>query len=254
MHHPHHFHHHSMSGDIAQGGNCLSGFSPVWTTLCSLKWPVPDFYTWDWRQHARMRKVRVGHQRSRKYFHKLSFVCCRMRIYVIYYPSSMWTQLPRESKVFKNFYWCMFENTSQYQSALSSEQSSVSYSSLLFFTSKGIGTIIAVFHSEIEEIGKIEKTGSNAWFIETTIYEYSDNIDPDDNDNDEKCVRIEKWKVVRFENVWTLVSMLQFMLITLRDVSQQKKRENVGILKKTNPTSFVIWPSCFRHAKFILRC
>ena len=60
------------------------------------------------------------------------------------------------------------------------------------------------------------------------------------NDNDEKCVRIEKWKVVRFENVWTLVSMLQFMLITLRDVSQQKKRENVGILKKTNPTSFVI--------------
>ena len=115
-----------------------------------------------WRQHARMRKVRVGHQRSRKYFHKLSFVCCRMRIYVIYYPSSMWTQLPRESKVFKNFYWCMFENTSQYQSALSSEQSSVSYSSLLFFTSKGIGTIIAVFHSEIEEIGKIEKTGSNA--------------------------------------------------------------------------------------------
>ena len=180
MHHPHHFHHHSMSGDIAQEGNCLSGFSTVWTTLCSLKWPVPDFYTWDWRQHARMRKVRVGHQRSRKYFHKLSFVCCRMRIYVIYYPSSMWTQLPRESKVFKNFYWCMFENTSQYQSALSSEQSSVSYSSLLFFTSKGIGTIIAVFHSEIEEIGKIEKTGSNAWFIETTIYEYSHNIDPDD--------------------------------------------------------------------------
>ena len=113
MHHPHHFHHHSMSGDIAQEGNCLSGFSTVWTTLCSLKWPVPDFYTWDWRQHARMRKVRVGHQRSRKYFHKLSFVCCRMRIYVIYYPSSMWTQLPRESKVFKNFYWCMFENINQ---------------------------------------------------------------------------------------------------------------------------------------------
>ena len=40
----------------------------------------------------------------------------------------------------------------------------------------------------------------------------------------------------------------------------KKNRENVGILKKKtggvypNPTSFVIWPSGFWHAKFILSC
>ena len=49
--------------------------------------------------------------------------------------------------------------------------------------------------------------------------------------------------------------------MTLGTSSKNKKRENVGILKKKNrgrvypnPTSFVIWQSVFWHAKFILRC
>ena len=62
-------------------------------------------------------------------------------------------------------------------------------------------------------------------------------------------------------HVQNLAKLETFRPTALLGTSATKKWENVGILKTQewggvypNPTSFVIWPSDFWHAKFILRC
>ena len=72
-------------------------------------------------------------------------------------------------------------------------------------------------------------------------------------------MKSQSWFPTSSAQLGPVVADCPAMSFVFGTLPKKTKRENVGILKNRggvfpNPTSFVIWPSDFLHAKIILRC